>query len=117
MIDVHVQVGDKVFAAGLVDNASARALAAQFPMTLTMRELNGNEKYFNLATRLPSEPQRVKSVEAGDLMLYGADCLVLFYKRFRTSYSYTALGRLEDASGLVDALGRGDVQVTLSLAA
>lgn len=52
------------------------------------------------------------SIQTGDLMLYGSSCLVLFYESFRTSYSYTRLGRVENPSGLASALGRGSVSVT-----
>lgn len=108
-------MGIKVFAATLSDNASAQALLAHLPLKVAMLELNGNEKYVNLTVKLPTDPKRVGRIEAGDLMLYGSDCLVLFYKSFDTSYSYTKLGHLEDASGLADALGSGSVQVTVSV--
>lgn len=40
------------------------------------------------------------SIHAGDIMLYGASCLVLFYEDFNTSYRYTPLGYIEDPDGL-----------------
>jgi hypothetical protein len=114
MTTVEVQVGSKIFTAKLFDNASSQALLARMPMTMTMRELNENEKYYNMSYKLLANSQLMESINAGDLMLYGSDCLVLFYKSFNTSYSYTRLGTIEDASGLANALGNGSVQVTLT---
>ncbi len=82
---------------------------------MEMRELNGNEKYFNFSKNLPSAAVRVNGIQAGDLMLYGSDCLVLFYKSFSTSYSYTSLGRIEESAGLAEALGNGNVSVTFEI--
>ena len=33
-------------------------------------------------------------------MLYGNNCLVIFYKSFDTSYSYTKIGHIEDLNEL-----------------
>jgi hypothetical protein len=116
MTTINIQIGSKTFTAKFFDNASSQALMAKMPMTITMSELNGNEKYYAMPKELPTNSEQVRTINTGDLMLYGSDCLVLFYKSFNTSYSYTRLGHIEDASGLANALGSGSVQVTLSLA-
>ena len=80
-------------------------------MTLNMTELNGNEKYAYLDEALPSAPERVGRIEAGDLMLYGDSCVVLFYQSFNTQYSYTRIGHIEDVTDLMARVGSGGLQV------
>ena len=116
MIQVTIQVDDKAFEAILSDHDAARALAQQLPMTVNMKELNGNEKYYDLPAPLPESAEQIGEIHAGDLMLFGSDCLVLFYEDFNTAYRYTRLGAVQDPSGLAQALGRGDVTVTFFLA-
>ena len=82
---------------------------------LAVLEDNGNEKYYRLPERLPSSDQNVGTIHTGDLMLYNGNCIVLFYRDFSTSYSYTRLGRVEDPAGLAEALGPGDVPVAFDL--
>ena len=112
---LEITVGDQTFTVTLADNESAAAFAALLPMTLDMSELNGNEKYHYMKNDLPSDPQRVEYIEAGDLMLYGGDCVVLFYQSFATPYRYTRIGRVDDVSGLREALGRGGVTVRFAM--
>lgn len=112
---LRIAVGTVSFTATLSDNAASRAFRAMLPMTVRMDELNGNEKYYYLPDRLQTSASNPGTIHTGDLMLYGSDCLVLFYKTFATSYSYTRLGRLDDTSGLEAALGRGEVTVSFEL--
>ncbi|WP_234402587.1 cyclophilin-like fold protein [Trichococcus paludicola] len=109
-----IQVGNTRYTVSLDNNAAMQALTQKLPMTLKMDELNGNEKFYYLSETLPTDSKRVGSIKAGDVMLYGSDCLVIFYKDFSTSYSYTPIGRIEDPAGLSQNLGRGSVEVTFS---
>ena len=114
--DLRVIVGDKTFTATLAENATADAFKSILPLTLNMTELNGNEKYYYLSTSLPSESSNPGTIHAGDIMLYGNKCVVLFYETFNTSYSYTRIGAVDDPLGLAAALGSGNVTVRFELA-
>ncbi len=48
-------------------------------------------------------------------MLWGANGLVLFYGTFNTSYSYSKIGHMENASGLKEALGTNNPTVTFEV--
>ena len=72
-------------------------------------------KFFYLKKSLPTNASTARQIQSGDLMLYGDNCLVLFYENFNTSYSYTRLGKIENVSGLTAALGSGNVTVKFEL--
>ena len=112
---MKITVGNKEFTATLYDTEAAKAFAKLLPITLDMSELNGNEKYNNLSTTLPTKTERVGNIHAGDIMLWGNNCIVLFYESFTTPYSYTKIGKIDDVTGLQQAVGRGSVTVTFSL--
>ena len=82
-----MKIGEQTFSIILMNNDTSRAFAALLPMELHMTELNGNEKYHYLMGPLPSAPERVGHIEAGDIMLFGDDCVVVFYQSFDTPYS------------------------------
>ena len=108
---VTVQVNGKNFSATLEDNPTARAFAEHLPLEVDMNELNGNEKYFYLETDLPTDSVNVKQIHAGDVMLFGKNCIVIFYKDFATSYSYTRLGKIDKPADLEKIFGAGNVRV------
>lgn len=112
---ITVRINNNAFAATLENNATARAFAALLPMEITMQELNGNEKYYYLQQPLPTSTYRPGTIHSGDLMLYGSNCLVLFYETFSSSYSYTPIGRLDNPQGIEQALDGGDTTVTFEL--
>lgn len=112
---ITVRVGNHSFAATIEDHATGRAFLALLPMTVTMNELNGNEKYYYLSENLPVESIRPGIIRNGDLMLYGSSCVVLFYETFSSSYSYTRIGKIDNPSGLAAALGTGNVTLKFEI--
>ena len=112
--EIEIVAGGKTFQAELENNKTARAFLKLLPSTILMEELNGNEKYYYMDQTLPANAKKPGTIEAGDLMLYGDDCLVLFYETFHSNYSYTKIGHIKDVKGLKEALGAGDIEVSFS---
>ena len=107
-----VEVSGQRFEADLFDNETVQALSYMLPMTINMEEMHGNEKYDYLDEELPSNPENIGSIKTGDIMLFGSDCIVLFFKDFDTSYNYTRIGHIKDEAGFANALSGGTVEVT-----
>ena len=121
---INIIIGSKTFTATLADTETGEAFAALLPLSVTMNELNGNEKYHYLSSSLPTAAYQPGTIHAGDLMLYGNNCVVLFYETFNSSYSYTRIGSIDNPSGLspadfasslASALGSGNVSVRFEL--
>ncbi|MCP9757204.1 hypothetical protein EGI26_18750 [Lacihabitans sp. CCS-44] len=112
---LKIIVREKTFTATILDNTTAKAFLTLLPLKLNMEELNNNEKYAQLPKSVPTNASEPASVQSGDLMMYGSSTLVLFYKSFSTSYSYSKIGKIDDVTGLVSALGRDNVKVSLEL--
>ena len=111
----YITVADSTFTANFSDNSGADAfeqLLAGGSVTIEMRDYSGFEKVGGLGESLPASHSRI-TTQAGDIMLYQEDQIVIFYGS--NSYSYTPLGRVNDLTGWADALGSGDVTVTFSL--
>ena len=83
------------------------------PLEINMNDLHSNEKYYYLDEELPTNSYNPKKINKGDVMLFGSNCLVLFYKSFDTFYSYTKLGKIDNPSELDKALGSGNVVVRI----
>lgn len=112
---ILIFVDSTVFTASVYDNATAMAFKELLPLTLDMQEMNTNEKYASLPNALPSGASKFDVIESGDLMLYGSNTLVLFYKTFSSGYNYTKIASVDNPSGLQTALGKGNIMVKFQL--
>lgn len=111
---INIKIGNTSFTAKLYDNEIAKAFADMLPLTLDMNELNGNEKYYNLKNALPTNITDTDKINTGDIMLYGNNCIVLFYDSFSTSYSYTKIGYIVNPEGLAETVGSGNITITFN---
>jgi hypothetical protein len=109
---IKITVNSQTFTATLWDNNLAKAFKEILPIAINMIELNGNEKYYDLPNKLPTKTSNLGTIYNDDLMLYGSNTLVLFYKSFSTTYSYTKIGSIDDSTGLAEALGADTISVT-----
>jgi hypothetical protein len=106
---IYLTINETKYEANLENNETVKEFVKLLPNEFNMNELNGNEKYIYLDNDLPSNPVSVKHINKGDIMLYGDDCLVIFYQSFDTSYSYTKIGHIDN----LDDLGKNNILVKI----
>ena len=106
---VKVFINDKEYTINLEDNETTKEFINLLPLDITMNELNDNEKYIYLDNTLSTNSSNPKHIKAGDVMLYGNNCLVIFYKSFDTSYSYTKIGHIDNLPNL----GNGNISIKI----
>lgn len=114
-IELNITIGDEVFLARLYDNQTTHALIEKLPLSIDMEDLHRNEKFYYFSDKLPTESEIPGNINAGDIMLYGDNCLVLFYESISSSYSYTRLGYIEDVERFAQAVGDEDIRISFDL--
>mgnify|MGYP003571519391 CR=1 FL=1 len=97
---VKITINEKIYTIDLENNETVKSFVNLLPQEFNMNELNGNEKYIYLDNSLPTNYSNPKHINTGDVMLYGDNCLVIFYKSFDTSYSYTKIGHIDNLPNL-----------------
>ncbi|MCJ7835606.1 cyclophilin-like fold protein [Cuneatibacter sp. NSJ-177] len=111
----NLRIGERMFTATLEENEAVNALVKrmeQAPVVVQMRDYSGFEKVGALEKSLPVSDSQI-TAQAGDIVLYNGDQIVLFYGS--NTWSYTRIGKIDDLSGWEEALGSGDVTVTFSV--
>ena len=112
---MNVNVNGQDFTATLEQNSAVSALVQMMengPVTLQLSDYAGFEKVGPLGQSLPASNSQT-TTQTGDIVLYQGNQIVMFYGS--NSWSYTRIGRIDDLTGWEEALGSGDVTVTLSV--
>ncbi len=100
MKNIKVNINDRQYNATIENNETAKVFLNWLPKEFAMKELNGNEKYVYMDKSLPTNAISQEHIQSGDIMLYGSDCLVIFYKSFDTNYNYTKIGHIDNLTDL-----------------
>ena len=98
---VNISINGKTFSATLEDNEAANELY----------EIIKNDG-LTIGHTLTSNDKQT-TTEAGDIVLYQSNQIVMFYGS--NSWSYTKLGKIDDLSGWEEALGSGDITAEFSV--
>ncbi|ANC79384.1 hypothetical protein ABE65_012005 [Fictibacillus phosphorivorans] len=114
-IKLNITIGDEEFSTRLYDNQTIRALIEKLPLSIVMEDLHRNEKFYYFSEKLLTESVIPGNIKAGDIMLYGDNCLVIFYESISSSFSYTRLGYIDDVEKFAQAVGDGDIHVSFDL--
>ncbi len=107
VLNIKVIINNKTYVLNLENNKTVEEFIELLPREFKMSELNGNEKYAYMDYSLTTDSYNPKHISKGDVMLYGDNCLVIFYESFDTNYSYTKIGHIDN----LDDLGKNDVEV------
>ena len=113
--DMKMTIGDTEVSVEWEENESVEALmelAGNEPLTIQMSMYGGFEQVGSIGTSLPRNDKQT-TTNAGDIVLYSGDQIVVFYGS--NSWSYTRLGHIPDKSAqeMADLLGNGDVTITI----
>ena len=116
---IQITVSGKALSVKIEDNEATKALVAalrEASITYEARDYGGFEKVGPLGRTLPTSDTQM-TTQAGDVILYSGNQIVLFYGS--NTWSYTRIGKMQYES--LDELksflkaGEGNISVTLSL--
>lgn len=113
---MNVQVGDYTFTATLENNMAVEEfvdMMKEGPVTISMGDYSGFEKVGSLGRSLTTSNSQT-TTDAGDIVLYNGDNIVMFYGS--NSWSYTRIGKIDDLTDWNKALGNGSVTAVFTLA-
>ena len=114
---LQMMIGDTLVAVEWEENESVQALrdlCMGTPLTIQMSMYGGFEQVGSIGQSLPRNDVQT-TTGAGDVVLYSGNQIVVFYGS--NSWAYTRLGHITDqnAAGMSELLGNGDVTITISM--
>ena len=114
---IIVKVGDKALTATLIDSKTAKDLVSLLPLTLTMNDLFGREKFAHLPRAISTEGKRTHTYEVGDIAYWspGPD-VAIYYQHDGEKIpnpGIIVIGKIDSGVAVLDVAG--SVKVTIEL--
>ena len=114
---IRIKVGDTVLTATLIDSETTGDFISLLPLTLTMNDLFGREKYGHLPRAISGGGNRTRTYEVGDMIYWspGPD-VAMFYRHDGQSIPSPGIIVIGKIDSGVEALNfPGSVKVTIEL--
>ena len=115
---INIRIGRKVLTATLADNATARDFVSVLPLTLSMKDLFGREKYAALPNALSEKGPRGRQYEVGDVAYWSpSHDLAIYYHQDGESIpppGIIPIAKIDEGSEAFNV--SGSLKVTIELA-
>lgn len=115
---INIRIGGKALTATLADNATAKDFASVLPLTLSMKDLFGREKYGDLPKALSENGPRKKRYEVGEIAYWSpAKQFAVYYHQDGEaipSPGIIPIAMIDDGAEAFNV--SGSVKVTIELA-
>jgi hypothetical protein len=115
--NIRLTIGERAVTARLIDSETARDFVSLLPLTLTMNDLVGREKFGHLPRTLSKGGKHVRTYEVGEVVYWspGPDVAV-FYRHDGSSIPSPGIVVLAKIGPHADALDMaGSLKVTIDL--
>lgn len=112
---IKLKVNDHIFDVELENNPATKELVKKLEtgnVSVNATDYGNFEKVGDLGFSLPANDENIKT-EPGDIVLYQKNQISVFYDSH--SWSYTKLGKIQNASDLKEILGSGNTTLEFRL--
>lgn len=113
--EMKLFIGEEEVMVNWENNEAVAALQEEVdkqPLVIDMSMYDDFEQVGELGMSLPTNDKQI-TTEAGDIMLYSGDNIVVFYGS--NTWAYTPLGKITEKSPeeMAELLGEGDITITI----
>src|SRR5436190_23465193 len=116
-VKIKLTTDNKILTATLADNRTARDFASLLPLTLTMNDLFGREKFGHLPRAISDKGKRTHTYEIGDIAYWspGPDVAIYYHHDGEQipDPGIIVIGKID--SGVAPLNVRGSVKVAMEL--